>query len=287
MSPDPRTTQPRRDQVVEIRRETSVEEHRPRLELSLSKILAGALAAASAAVAASWLGVAGTVLGAVLASVVVSVGTALYHRPLERSTEVFRQTLPLATDRYRSLDAGTETMVLDPRDEPTPAPAEQTATATVQSGIPPRPAKRRVQWGTVAVSSALTLVVGFGLLSAVEGILGHSVSGDGGSTLSRIVQRDSGNGGDRTPTTPDTTKDEPTQPAPTDPTTTEPTDPAPTEPTDPTPTEPTPTEPTPTEPTPTEPTTTDPTADGTTTNGTSTDAPPTDGGATTLGSTTL
>ena len=55
---------------------SSAPPERPRIDLSLPKVLAGALAAASAAVAASWLGVAGTVVGAVIASVVVSVTTA-------------------------------------------------------------------------------------------------------------------------------------------------------------------------------------------------------------------
>ena len=261
MSHDIRTPAPSREQVTEVRRDIEVEGPRPHLDLSLSKILAGALAAASAAVAASWLGVAGTVLGAVVASIVVTVSQALYHRPLERSTEVLRQTLPLPAERFRPLpaDSTLETIVLDSRDSVLDSRDSDDVEGTgteIRQAVPAAPVrKRRVQWGTVLVSSMLTLVVGFGLLTTVEAFLGHSVSGGDGSTVSQVVERDSGTEGtgQQTPTTPGETKptqteptSEPTDPEPTDP---EPTDPVPTEPTDPEPTEPTPTEPTETDPT--------------------------------------
>ena len=234
------------------------------IELSVPQLLAGALAAASAAVAASWLGVAGTVTGAVVASVVVTVSSALYSRPIERSSQVIRESLPVMPvipDRYRERDAAsTETRVLGAtavdqldRDDVT---LDQQAEAT------PRRRFGRVQWSAVAVSTALTLVVGFGLLTAFEAVIGKPASsltgGDGGgSTISRIVEGDSGSS---------SPQDKPTEPqrpddsggGSDDP---DPTEPAPTEPTDPTPTEPTPTQPTePTDPTPTEPTPTEPTA---------------------------
>src|SRR4051794_18640997 len=95
---------------------------RPRIELSIPKIAAGALAAASAAVAASWLGVAGTVVGAVIASVVVSVTSALYSHPLERGSQVIREVIPAVPTRYRASDAtgATETLLLDPSDPQPP-----------------------------------------------------------------------------------------------------------------------------------------------------------------------
>jgi hypothetical protein len=222
---------------------------RPRLNLSLPQILAGALAAASAAVAASWLGVAGTVVGAVVASVVVSVTSALYSRPLERGSQVIREVIPAAPNsRYRtsSRTGDSETMVLDRR-EP-----QRTAAPTT-----PR-ARRRVRWPAVALSSIVMLVVGFGVLTAVEALIGEPVSAiggnGGGTTLSHIVDHsgsDSGgsdskpaNGGQTSdstqapttgatdgPTTAAPTTEEPTEGQPTPTEATEPTQPGETAPT--------------------------------------------------------
>jgi len=234
---------------------------RPRLDLNVAKVLAGALAAASAAVAASWLGVAGTVIGAVLASVVVSVTTALYSHPLERGSQAIREVIPAVPTRYRATDAvgATETMVLDPAET-------QTAPATLETSLVAQQPQRRVRWATVALSSIVMLIVGFGVITGVEAVLGRPLSaigGDGsGTTLGHIVHRSNGGGSHSAPSNGGQT-DSPTQ-APTTGPTHAPTTDVPT--TDqPTPTEPTPTEPTSTEPTSTRPTAPQPTgADGAT-----------------------
>jgi hypothetical protein len=243
----------------EVRREVQVRsEQRPRFELSVPKILAGALAAASAAVAASWLGVAGTVLGAVVASVVVSVTSAVYSHPLERSTQVIREVLPLRPDSYRPGLGSTQTLVLDHE------PDSALDTHDDPTGDQPAPTpRRRIAWGAVVVSSLLTLVVGFGVLTAFEAIVGRSASsltgnGHSGTTFSRILDDGSSGGGSNNhqPTTPTQTSD----PGDSSPTSTQPTDsPSTDEPTTTDPTTPAPTQPTPIEPTPTEPTQTQPT----------------------------
>lgn len=241
-------------------------ERRRWIELSVPQLLAGALAAASAAFAASWLGVAGTVLGAVVASIVVSVSTAVYSRPIERSSQVIRESMPVIPvlpDRYRERSGtATETLVLgttvqEVADDATSSPSDRpNGPATTAE---PDPAPRRPRWMTVAVGSLAVLVVGFGILTGFEALVGKSASsitggGSGGSTISRIVEQDNGSSSSDNDKPTD-----PTKPAdggsvqPTDPDPSQPTDPEPTEPTDPTPTEPTPTEPTPTEPTPTQP----------------------------------
>ena len=143
---------------------------RHRLELSLPKIVAGALAAASAAVASSWLGVAGTVLGAVVVSVVATVGTALYSHSLERSRHVLQETIPVLATRARAdrdPSDGPETMTLS------------LATATAR--------RRPVRWPTVAVSCLATLVLGLAVLTGFETVVGKSASeltgaGSGGAT---------------------------------------------------------------------------------------------------------
>ena len=112
----------------------------PRLELSLPKIVAGALAAASAAVASSWLGVAGTVFGAVVVSVVATVGTALYSHSLERSQYAIKETIPVLATRIRSDSArldGPETV----------EPSVSTSAAD----------RRPISWSTAVVSCVATL----------------------------------------------------------------------------------------------------------------------------------
>jgi hypothetical protein len=227
-------------------RQSSDTNERPRFDLSVPKVVAGALAAASAAVAASWLGVAGTVVGAVIASVVVSVTSALYSRPLERSSRAIRQVIPVTTTaRYRAPGAAgvAETIVIDRAEPPASEPDGP--------GSQPR---RRIRWAAVALSAVVMLVAGFAIVTGVEAVLGRPVSaigGDGsGTTLGRLVDRSQGGSGgsDSTPSnggpTGDTTRspttgpsEEPTTTAPTTaPTTSEPTEtePAPTGATEPT-----------------------------------------------------
>jgi len=245
----------------EVRREVQVETERdrsPRFGLSLPQILAGALAAASAAVAASWLGVAGTVVGAVVASVVVSVTSALYSHPLERSSQVIREVLPQRPYPYRDDSESTETRIFDASaaDEAIADGNDTRSTRGTADATTVASPDRRISWKAVAASSAAILVIGLGMLTAVEALTGGSVGpSGGGTTLSRIVKGDDshagGSNGDQ-PSSPSQTDD----PGNTTPTTDQPTDspstdePTTTDPTNPDPTSPTPTQPTQTQPTP-------------------------------------
>lgn len=65
---------------------------RPRLEVSGTQVVAGALASVSAAVVASYFGTAGTVAGTATASVVTTIGGALYSVGLRRTSARLRQT---------------------------------------------------------------------------------------------------------------------------------------------------------------------------------------------------
>ena len=240
-------------------------QNRSGLDLSIPKILAGALAAASAAVASSVLGVAGTVLGAVVVSLVASVGTSLYTSSIERSSQLVRQTLPpLArpgeTQRLQVADAESET-----------------ATGTISSDDDPVPQvrpsadvrRKRLRWAGVAVTAVAMLVVGFGLLTAFEAVVGKSAAelagrGDGTTTIGRIVSTEDRPSPDQDPQGETPTRDSGGTETPSESEQSNSTDPSapqgtePTEPSEPTettaPTEPTETtEPTePTEPDPTE-----------------------------------
>jgi hypothetical protein len=266
--------------------------HEPKFGLSVPQVLAGALAAASAAVASSWLGVAGTVIGAAVVSVVASVGTVIYGHSLERGSQRVLAAMPIRPGQPVAAVAAADTAVLS-------RPESRTATSTISAtsgtdtivlpaaegaedepaDVPPSDSSpSRVNWKTVAVSSAAMLAIALGMLTTAEVITGRTaLTGTGGDqpTIVRFLEGSSasdgqsnGNGADNgekgsgtdvesepsddVPTDSGTSTGpaEPTEPAPTDPS---PTEPDPTGPTEPTPTEPTPTEPDPTEPSPTEP----------------------------------
>lgn len=264
MSHEPPMTEEARDRSARGQGDEATRPERtPRFELSITRVMAGALAAASAAVAASWLGVAGTVFGAVLASIVVSVSSALYMRPIQHSSRVIRETLPILPvlpERYRYLDgsasASPETLVmsasgdrpdlgdLDDPDELQVAPPADVPAFRREKG--------RLDWGAVAATSALTLVAGFGILTGVEGLLGQSVSSVTGSDAKHGTTF-----GQLTKNAPDVTA--PADTAPTKPRDTGDSEPVETTPTEPSQTEPTTTQPTTTEPTTTEPSSTQPT----------------------------
>ncbi len=271
MSHDPRMTEQAGSRSSTGQRETAPPQSQARFELSIPRVMAGALAAASAAVAASWLGLAGTVLGAVVASVVVSVSTAIYTHPIERSSQVLRETLPVLPERYRTGDftsgstestwASTQRLELSEGEDLEDHGVEPSLTKPRETEISAG-RTRRINWGAVGASSAITLLAGFGILTGVEALLGQpasSLTGSdsrNGTTLSRLVEHDPApttpSDAERTPTVPDESvlTNSPDDPAPTEP---EPTDPNPTETTQAEPTELQPTEPEPTEPESTEP----------------------------------
>ncbi|MBA2446307.1 MAG: hypothetical protein H0V49_13400 [Nocardioidaceae bacterium] len=280
--------------------------------MSVPQILAGALATAAAALAASSLGVAGTVVGAVVMSVVASISTAVFIQPIQRSTDVIRETLPISPDRSRSAKITVaaasrfvDSTVADTRIPDATVPdatnagraARPSSVVDQQRDVRPARVDRRVggglRWGLVAVSSLAILVIGLGVLTGFELVLGRSAasltgsSSQDGPTITHLVDvtRSATTNGDADPVgphSPPTVEDPPreesgstpgapasptsgapseTPPAETRPTVepTEPSVPAEPQPSEPEPTEPSvPAEPQPSEPQPTEPQPTEP-----------------------------
>lgn len=233
------------------------------LGLSVPQIVGSALAAASAAVASSLLGVTGTAIGAVLASVVISVGTALYTRPIERTSQVLKETLPVRVDRIRP--------ATDRADDEESAPAGATAVErpgqgrSRRSGGPGAAPTRRKVWTAVALSSLATIALAFALLTGVEGITGEPVSswtghgGHSGTTLGHLFRPGGASSTQDSPGTNASRHDQPTGPAPSTPAPTTPTVTV-TVPTTPTPTSPALSNPAPSTGTPTSSSPTTPTA---------------------------
>ena len=145
----------------------------PRPELSLPKIVAGALAAASAAVASSWLGVAGTVFGAVVVSVVATVGTALSRTPWSGVSTRSKGDDP-GSGNPLPCGAGPWRGFGDPR---------------AAASRPPRQDDVRSAGPRPSSSCVATLALGFGALTAFEAVMGQSASeltgseSGGGTTL--------------------------------------------------------------------------------------------------------
>ena len=263
---------------------------RPKLELSGTQIIGGALAAASAAVASSWLGVAGTVLGAVIVSLVASIGSALYTHSLERSSRAIRETLPVVPLRPVSTLGRAETADADPMATAVlPAVAPELETTEVDRPVAkPGRVSPRIQWRTVAVSAMASLALAAAVLTGFESFVGKPASSltgaghGGGTTVSELIGHGSTSKTQNAPTVSDPgqepSTDGPTPTAGSDSSQTGSVDQG--QPTQPTPT----TQPSPTGPTPTDgqPTGTTPTG-GTPTEDTPTPSTPT-GSAPTTGS---
>ena len=232
------------------------------LGLSLSQIAGSALAAVTAAVAASFLGVAGTLIGAAFGSVVSTVAGAAYATSLKTAATRVRTTRTVVVrpgpDGVRGASQSDPSRVPSGFGAPPVPLARVDALRTDADGATTYRAQRpgllaRLPWKPVAAIAALGFVLGVGLLTLTEGVLGHPVSSSasGGTTVGGVVGGSSGRStpspsttSSATPTdepaatpaqstAPDAT---PSSPVPTDGATSGPTDGATTTPAEPAPT---------------------------------------------------
>ncbi|WP_293783066.1 hypothetical protein [uncultured Aeromicrobium sp.] len=165
-------------------------------ELSALQLIAGALAAMTSAWLASWLGVAGTLIGAAVGSIVAGVASTLYSASLQRGIE--RSKTLLVTEQGSVVEGAAE--------------GEE---STVEAQAPEDPAPRsnwktllaRVNWKTVAIVSATTLLVAIAAIGAYEMISGRSF---GNESNSRIVPSSVSRDGGAAPQAPDRSTPAPT-----------------------------------------------------------------------------
>lgn len=216
---------------------SDIDDSEPRtfLGLSLSQIAGSALAAVTTAVAASFLGVAGTLIGAAFGSVVSTVAGAAYATSLKTAATRVRTTRTVLV--RPGPDAVRGASQTDPARVPSgfgaePVEVTESTGATELSSATTYRSRRRITWKPVAAIAALGFVLGLGLLSVTEGLLGHPVSGSeaSGTTIGTVV----GGGSDAAPqpsTTPSPTATDPTA-SPSDSATTAPSDGATTAPGD-------------------------------------------------------
>src|SRR5512142_206211 len=96
--------------------------NKPSLDLSVTKVIGGALAAVTTALAASFFGVTGTLSGAAFGSVVSSVAAAIYATSLQTAGKKIKTTRSVVP-RSSTLGSRAATPDLDPRD-PAAVPPE-------------------------------------------------------------------------------------------------------------------------------------------------------------------
>jgi hypothetical protein len=176
----------------------------PRLEMSATQLIGGALAAMTAAVIGAQLGVAGTVLGAAIGSVVAGTAGSLYTASLKHT----RNKLATAfVGRVGGTDVEVTTVstnaevdgwatVTEPTAAVAPASSDPVATAAEidQTGHP----ASRWPWKPILVSAAAVFLLAIAGITAFELVSGQSVSGGEGTTITQVSEGRSG--GTDTPT---------------------------------------------------------------------------------------
>jgi hypothetical protein len=128
------------------------DEPRERFQISVGQVAASSLAAVSAAVVCSFFGVAGTVIGTAIASFVATVGSALYSYSLRRTRARLR--------RLHRAGAASP-------------PVAEVLKTMRQHG---RHLLDRVQWAAIAIGAGAVFVFSIGVVTAIEGAEGESLS---------------------------------------------------------------------------------------------------------------
>jgi hypothetical protein len=160
----------------------AAEPDKPKLDLSLTQVLGGALAAMTAAYLGSRLSVAGTVVGAAVASIVAAVAGSVYTASLRttqhRVKTVFQgrvggTSVPTTVEAVPSWDLPTGT----------DAPAQPSAPLTAPGARRPR-----LPWKTVALSALGAFLLAAVALTGLELATGSSLSGEEGTTVTQVTE---------------------------------------------------------------------------------------------------
>jgi hypothetical protein len=149
------------------------------LDLSVPKIVGGALAAMTTAALASRLGVAGTLIGAAIASVVAAVATSLYTASLRHTGERLRSVIPAG--RTRSAGALESDATQSPA---TDIPAADLLAPSARSfGSPQR---RRLNWASIVVGAVAVFALAAAAVTGIELAAGRTFSGGQGTTIGQV-----------------------------------------------------------------------------------------------------
>ncbi len=159
----------------------------PRLELSVTQLVATALAAITATIAASYLGVSGTVIGAALASVVSAVGNAVYGHSLRSTRDRVRVVVPPRRPSDPDRDFLPQGRCVAPPVAPRQENVIDGARPPVVPTARPRPARSEPnRWRGVAIGAISVFVAVLAVVTGVEVVAGRP--------LADIVRGDAGTG---------------------------------------------------------------------------------------------
>ncbi len=201
MSDNSRTTQETRDP-----QEAEQPTEKPRIELNIGRLAAGALAAVTAAALCSRLGVAGTLVGTGVISLVSGAASVIYQRSLERTRTVVSSTRQKITDNGLSMtrvlrvdhdpaghhqpgtaDQPTEQFAVPTEESDAAAEAEQTGPRGVWASLRSYLHSPRRRWVIAGAGALLTFVVALGAVAGLELLRGESLSGQAhGTTVGAI-----------------------------------------------------------------------------------------------------
>lgn len=162
------------------------------LDLSITKILGGALAAMTAAALGSRLSVAGTVVGAAIASIIAAVASALYTASLARTQQKVRTVFTGRTDGSSAValagSASSKKAAAPDRTMLTAGPVQPhgTGQATAAAGAATNGPVRRLNWKGIVVGALAAFAVAAAALTGIELMSGRALSGGGGTTISQV-----------------------------------------------------------------------------------------------------
>lgn len=158
-------------------------------DLTINKVLAGALAAATAAVIGSLLGAAGTVVGAAVGSMASTVATAVYLSSLERTAHTVRTRLAPRrngpADDPADADAGAEPVEDDAADADAGPAVDDPEDEDEVAPVPPPPSRR---WRSAVIGTVLAFVIGVGVITGLEFVKGSTITrSEPGTSLQQVV----------------------------------------------------------------------------------------------------
>lgn len=164
-----------------------------KFDLSVTKIVGGALAAMTAAAIGSRLSVAGTVIGAALASVVAAVGSSLYTASLKHTQQKVRTVFSGRVGDHGADAVGLPTSVetRSPTDDVTSAyaPAQPSAPGWASAGAVQPTAnvkKADINVKGIVIGALAVFAIAAAVLTGFELISGHALSGGKGTTITQV-----------------------------------------------------------------------------------------------------
>ncbi len=182
------TEQQYRSPVTKTTSAEEPEKQTAKFDLSISKIVGGALAAMTAAAIGSRLSVAGTIVGAALASIVAAVAGALYTASLKHTQNKVRTVW---TGRTADADIPTTVEIRDAEHSPTSAEAPAQPSAPhwdLPKSVTPAKPRSRVSWKNIVVATLATFGIAAVSLTTFELVSGQALSGGDGTTISQAAE---------------------------------------------------------------------------------------------------